>query len=199
MRYVWATERLLRGSATSKRDTSPSAAGHGITDPAAPICLHIGAVPVRWWGTAVAVSPPWLLGGVRLPGPEAVETDPVANGGLPGTTGGCRVMNATTDPGVAAWGPGAAHPPHPGRCPRRPPHRRPRRHRRRTRRPAVGRRPSHRQAGADHPWGVPADRARTRPDAETGVPALDDRLGTRRGASAQTRAHPGRLTHLAAR
>jgi len=38
-----------------------------------------------------------------VPGPEAVETDPVANGGLPGTTGGCRVMNTTTDPGVAAW------------------------------------------------------------------------------------------------
>jgi X-Pro dipeptidyl-peptidase C-terminal non-catalytic domain/X-Pro dipeptidyl-peptidase (S15 family) len=38
-----------------------------------------------------------------VPGPEAIETDPVANGGLPGTTGGCRVMNATTDPGVAAW------------------------------------------------------------------------------------------------
>lgn len=38
-----------------------------------------------------------------VPGPEAVETDPVANGGLPGTTGGCRVMNTTTDPGAAAW------------------------------------------------------------------------------------------------
>jgi hypothetical protein len=38
-----------------------------------------------------------------VPGPEAVETDPVANGGRPGTTGGCRVMNTTTDPGVAAW------------------------------------------------------------------------------------------------
>jgi X-Pro dipeptidyl-peptidase C-terminal non-catalytic domain/X-Pro dipeptidyl-peptidase (S15 family) len=38
-----------------------------------------------------------------VPGPEAVETDPVANGGLPGTTSGCRVMNTTTDPGVAAW------------------------------------------------------------------------------------------------
>jgi hypothetical protein len=38
-----------------------------------------------------------------VPGPEAVESDPVANGGLPGTTGGCRVMNTTTDPGVAAW------------------------------------------------------------------------------------------------
>lgn len=38
-----------------------------------------------------------------VPGPEAVETDPVANGALPGTTGGCRVMSTTTDPGVAAW------------------------------------------------------------------------------------------------
>jgi dienelactone hydrolase len=38
-----------------------------------------------------------------VPGPEAVETDPVANGGLPGTTTGCRIMNTTTDPGVAAW------------------------------------------------------------------------------------------------
>jgi hypothetical protein len=38
-----------------------------------------------------------------VPGPEALATDPIANGGLPGTTGGCRVMNITTDPGVAAW------------------------------------------------------------------------------------------------
>jgi hypothetical protein len=38
-----------------------------------------------------------------VPGPEAVQTDPVAGGGLPGTTGGCRVMSTTTDPGVAAW------------------------------------------------------------------------------------------------
>lgn len=38
-----------------------------------------------------------------VPGPEALETDPVANGALPGTTGGCRVMNTTTDPDVAAW------------------------------------------------------------------------------------------------
>ena len=37
------------------------------------------------------------------PGPEALATDPITNGGLPGTTGGCRVMNTTTDPGVAAW------------------------------------------------------------------------------------------------
>jgi predicted acyl esterase len=38
-----------------------------------------------------------------VPGPEALETDPVAHGGLPGTTSGCRVMDTTTDPGVAAW------------------------------------------------------------------------------------------------
>ncbi len=38
-----------------------------------------------------------------VPGPEAAGTDPIANGGLPSTTGGCRVMNTTTDPGVAAW------------------------------------------------------------------------------------------------
>ena len=38
-----------------------------------------------------------------VPGPEAVQADPVSNGGLPGTTGGCRVMPAQTDPGVAAW------------------------------------------------------------------------------------------------
>ena len=38
-----------------------------------------------------------------VPGPEAIETDPVAGGGLPGTTAGCRVMGTTTDPGVAAW------------------------------------------------------------------------------------------------
>lgn len=29
--------------------------------------------------------------------------DPVVNGALPGTAGGCRVMTTTTDPGVAAW------------------------------------------------------------------------------------------------
>jgi len=49
-------------------------------------------------GTATVTSTP-----SPVPGPEAVETDPVANGGLPGTTGGCRIMNTTTDPGVAAW------------------------------------------------------------------------------------------------
>src|SRR5258706_10737524 len=38
-----------------------------------------------------------------VPGPEAVQTDPVAGGALPATTGGCRVMGTTTDPGVAAW------------------------------------------------------------------------------------------------
>src|SRR5262249_51922179 len=38
-----------------------------------------------------------------VPGPEALQTDPVANGALPGTTGGCRVMNTTTDPDIAAW------------------------------------------------------------------------------------------------
>ena len=49
-------------------------------------------------GTATVASTP-----SPVPGPEAVETDPVANGGLPGTTGGCRVMTTTTDPGIAAW------------------------------------------------------------------------------------------------
>ena len=37
------------------------------------------------------------------PSPESAQTDPVVNGALPGTTGGCRVMSTTTDPGVAAW------------------------------------------------------------------------------------------------
>jgi hypothetical protein len=36
-------------------------------------------------------------------GPEAIETCPVAHGGLPGTPSGCQIMNTTTDPGVAAW------------------------------------------------------------------------------------------------
>ena len=35
--------------------------------------------------------------------PESAETDPVVNGALPGTTGGCRIMSTATDPGVAAW------------------------------------------------------------------------------------------------
>jgi hypothetical protein len=38
-----------------------------------------------------------------VPGPESAQTDPVTGGALPGTTGGCRIMNTTTDPGVAAW------------------------------------------------------------------------------------------------
>jgi predicted acyl esterase len=37
------------------------------------------------------------------PSPESAQTDPVINGALPGTTGGCRTMGTTTDPGVAAW------------------------------------------------------------------------------------------------
>jgi hypothetical protein len=55
--------------------------------------LHLSAP-----GPATVVNVP-----SPVPGPEAVETDPIANGGLPGTTGGCRVMSTTTDPGVAAW------------------------------------------------------------------------------------------------
>ncbi len=38
-----------------------------------------------------------------VPGPESAQADPVTGGALPGTTGGCRIMNAGTDPGVAAW------------------------------------------------------------------------------------------------
>ncbi len=38
-----------------------------------------------------------------VPGPEAIKTEPVANGALPGTIAGCPVMAITTDPGVAAW------------------------------------------------------------------------------------------------
>jgi hypothetical protein len=49
-------------------------------------------------GTATVASTP-----SPVPGPEAVETDPVANGALPGTTSGCRIMNTSTDRGVAAW------------------------------------------------------------------------------------------------
>lgn len=37
------------------------------------------------------------------PGPESAQTDPVTGGALPGTSGGCRIMPTTTDPGVAAW------------------------------------------------------------------------------------------------
>jgi dienelactone hydrolase len=46
-------------------------------------------------GPATVVSDP-----NPVPGPEAVQADPIAGGG---TTGGCRVMGTTTDPGVAAW------------------------------------------------------------------------------------------------
>jgi X-Pro dipeptidyl-peptidase C-terminal non-catalytic domain/X-Pro dipeptidyl-peptidase (S15 family) len=60
--------------------------------------LATGRLRLTGTGQATVVSDP-----SPAPGPEAVETDPVAGGGLPGTTGGCRVMNITTDPGVAAW------------------------------------------------------------------------------------------------
>ena len=36
-------------------------------------------------------------------GTEATTADPIVNGGLPGTTGGCRTMSFTSDPGVASW------------------------------------------------------------------------------------------------
>jgi hypothetical protein len=49
-------------------------------------------------GQATLVNDP-----APAPLPESARTDPVLNGALPGTTGGCRVMNTTTDPGVAAW------------------------------------------------------------------------------------------------
>jgi hypothetical protein len=60
--------------------------------------LATGSLRLTAPGPATVASTP-----DPVPGPEAVETDPVANGGLPGTTSGCRVMNTTTDPGVAAW------------------------------------------------------------------------------------------------
>lgn len=55
--------------------------------------LHLSSA-----ATALVVNDP-----SQAPGPEGLATDPVVNGALPGTTGGCRVMNTTTDPGVAAW------------------------------------------------------------------------------------------------
>jgi hypothetical protein len=60
--------------------------------------LATGSLRLAAPGPATVASTP-----SPVPGPEAIETDPVANGGLPGTTGGCRVMNTSTDPGVAAW------------------------------------------------------------------------------------------------
>ncbi|MGE5290726.1 MAG: CocE/NonD family hydrolase C-terminal non-catalytic domain-containing protein [Micromonosporaceae bacterium] len=49
-------------------------------------------------GTATMVNDP-----TPAPEPESTAADPVANGALPGTSGGCRIMTSTTDPGVAAW------------------------------------------------------------------------------------------------
>lgn len=36
-------------------------------------------------------------------GPEAFAVDPIANGGFPGTTSGCRSTASGSDPGVARW------------------------------------------------------------------------------------------------
>ncbi len=60
--------------------------------------IAVGSLRLTATGQATTASAP-----SPVPGPEAMQTDPVANGALPGTTGGCRVMNTTTDPGVAAW------------------------------------------------------------------------------------------------
>jgi hypothetical protein len=60
--------------------------------------LETGTLHLSAPGAATVTSIP-----TPVPGPEAVETDPIASGGLPGTTSGCRVMSTTTDPGVAAW------------------------------------------------------------------------------------------------
>ncbi len=53
--------------------------------------LATGSLRLSAPGPATVTSTP-----SPVPGPEAVQTDPVANAG-------CRVMNTTTDPGVAAW------------------------------------------------------------------------------------------------
>ena len=60
--------------------------------------LETGRLRLTAPGPATVVNDP-----SPVPGPEAAGTDPVTGGALPGTTGGCRVMNTTTDPGVAAW------------------------------------------------------------------------------------------------
>jgi X-Pro dipeptidyl-peptidase-like protein len=36
-------------------------------------------------------------------GPEGLTVDPIANGGVPGTTAGCRSTSSGSDPGVARW------------------------------------------------------------------------------------------------
>jgi predicted acyl esterase len=39
----------------------------------------------------------------QVSGPEAQAVDPLTNGALPGTTGGCRSYSGPADPGVASW------------------------------------------------------------------------------------------------
>lgn len=60
--------------------------------------IATGLLHLTGRGTATVTGNP-----SPVPGQEAVQTDPVANGALPGTMGGCRVMNTTTDPDVGAW------------------------------------------------------------------------------------------------
>jgi dienelactone hydrolase len=60
--------------------------------------LETGRLQLTAPGPATVVGNP-----SPAPGPEAVETDPLTSGALPGTTSGCRVMDTTTDPDVAAW------------------------------------------------------------------------------------------------
>jgi hypothetical protein len=85
-RFTVRAVRCLPGqSADSYRAASFAAIATGLLRLTAPTPATVTSVP----------SP--------VPGPEAAETDPVGNGALPGTTGGCRVLNTTTDPGVAAW------------------------------------------------------------------------------------------------
>ena len=61
----------------------------------------LGTIPTST--VTLSSSTPALTSSATPPGQEAERSDPIVNGGAPGTTPGCVTMQSQTDAGVAAW------------------------------------------------------------------------------------------------
>lgn len=61
----------------------------------------LGTIPTS--ATTLSSTTAAVTSSASPPGQEAERSDPIINGGAPGTTAGCVTMQSQTDAGVAAW------------------------------------------------------------------------------------------------